>query len=235
MSVPFYEFRMQDNPRVWDLQILHDAHGNARGDKNRWAELRRRPKRSDLIPPLELAVERAGKIRDITFVHCEIPVLSPHVADVLRKLAGERIELIPAKVQDVPGDYFVMNVLSEVKCLDEAKTRYVQKWTEYYWQPHRVGEYAMIEGLVINPELAARHNLFRLWGHNSRLIVSASIKEAFEREGFTGVDFIDVCSPQPTLAEMAAQRKKMREFYDHLLAPAIEECNTPQKLGALLR
>ena len=222
MSVPFYQFRMRDMPQTQSFQILHDARGDARGAKNRWADLRRRAKRTDLIPPLELAVERAGKARDITFVACEIPVLHSRVAEVLRSLAGDDIELIPAKVQGTPEDFYVMNVLSDVKCLDETKTRYVQKWTEDSDQPYRADEYRSIEGLVINPDLAAGHNMFRLWGSYTEIIVSAAVKEAFEREGFTGVDFIDVCSPQPTLAEMATERKRMREFYDNLLAPVVE-------------
>jgi len=222
MSVPFYEFRMRNLPQTWRFKVLRDASGSGAKNKYDWGDLTW-ARHVDLIPPLEIVIVRDGEYRDVSFANSTcVPVLSSRAAAVVRAQAEKDIELIPAKVQGVPDDFFVMNVLSEVKCLNETKTRYVQKWTEDSGQPHRVGEYRSIEGLVIYPELAVGHSMFRLWGYNTRLIVSASIKEAFEREGFTGVDFIDVCSPQPTLAEMAARRKKMREFYDRLLAPAVE-------------
>lgn len=221
MSVPFYEFRMRDVPRFWGFEILRDASGDPKKGRYGWRDLAW-AWRVDVVPPLELAVERTGKPCDVTFVGCNIPVVPPHVADVLRSLAGDEIELIPAKVQGMSGDFFVVNVISEVKCLDEVKTRFVEKWTADSDQPHRAGEYRSVDGLVINPELARGHNIFRIWGSRTEIIASAAVKEEFDREGFTGVNFIDVCSPQPTLAEVAAERKKMRDFYAALLAPVIE-------------
>ncbi len=221
MSVPFYEFRMRDLPGFWGFEILRDASGDPKKGRYGWRDLAW-ARRVDVVPPLELAVERSGKPCDVTFVECNIPVVPPHVADLLRSLAGDDIELIPAKVQGMSGDFFIVNVICEVKCLDESKTRFVEKWTADSDQPHRAGEYRSVDGLVINPELASGHNIFRIWGSRTEIIASAAVKEEFDREGFTGVNFIDVCSPQPTLAEVAAERKKMRDFYADLLAPAVE-------------
>lgn len=213
---------MQDMPHTWDLRILHDASGGQATNKYDWGDLTwARP--VAVVPPLEIAEAKGGEPRDVSFANSTmVPVLSQRATDVVRDLANDEIELIPANVHGQTEDFYVMNVLSEVKCLDETRTQYFKKWTEDSEQPHRAGDYRMIEGLVINPDLAVGHNIFRLWGWNVATIVSAAIKEAFDREGFTGAVFMDVCSPKPSLAEVAAARKKMRQFYEDLLFPVTE-------------
>ena len=121
-----------------------------------------------------------------------VPVLSSDAAKIISRLASDEVELIPARFQGEAGEYFVMNVRSVVKCVDEQRTQYVEKWTS----PDRAGDYRMLWGITINPAAAEGHNLFRLAGFLQAMIASLAIKEAFEGKELTGVQFHDVCSPR---------------------------------------
>jgi hypothetical protein len=159
-----------------------------------------------------------------------VPVLSSHAAQVLRPLARDEIELIPACIEGEAADYFVLNILSVVKCLNEHKTRYVKKWTANSSRPERAGGYSMLLGIVIDPSDAVGHNLFRLGGSVGHIIASRAVKEAFERAGLTGARFRDVCSPKVPAEEVGGSEPRYAEFYEQLLMPLVETYGPVQRI-----
>src|SRR5438046_122391 len=112
----FYEFTFPDEigPEAWDLKILRDARGEEAASFG-WANLTW-ARHVDIVPPLEIAIERYGRPFDVTFIHGNVPILSSRAADLLRLLAGSEIELIPARVPGQTDYYFAMNIISMVKC-----------------------------------------------------------------------------------------------------------------------
>ncbi|MGA2233265.1 MAG: hypothetical protein ABSH22_20370 [Tepidisphaeraceae bacterium] len=140
MDAPFYEFLRLDSPDKWRLEIQRDRRGADGGD-NRWKDFTW-ARRVDVAPPLQISVLKTGAKRDVTFdIATSAPVLSARAAQILRSLGDEDIELISARVEGEADEYFVMNVLSLVKCLDEEKTQLVEKWTTDSYRPDRTGEY----------------------------------------------------------------------------------------------
>jgi hypothetical protein len=189
----FYELAMSDVLDRWRLSIVSDA-GGERGLRYGWMDLAW-ARHVPVVPPLQLIVEKCGERADVSFVRAAIPVLSSRAAEIVRSLTtASEIELIPAQIAGETAEYFVLNVLSVVRCLDEQKTRYVRKWTKDSIRPDRAGDYRTLLGVVIDPSVAQGHNLFRLGGSLVELIASQSIKEAFDSDGLTGVSFRDVCS-----------------------------------------
>jgi len=196
MSVPFYEMLRLDSSENWHLKIMRDALG-ADGAGYRWRDLTW-ARHVEVAPPSEIIIDKAGLKNYFTLdIAAGAPVLSARAAQFIHPLAGGEINLIPARVKDESAEYFVMSILSRVKCVNETKTQYVEKWTKDSYRPDRAGEYKMLWGIVIDPKPAMEHNLFRLWGSSQHVIVSHAIKKMFEQEGLTGARFCDVCTPKP--------------------------------------
>jgi hypothetical protein len=224
MNELFYQMVREAGPEKWHLKIMRDARG---AGVYHWRDLAW-ARRVDVAPPFEIAVKKLGERRDVTFeVAGGAPVLSSRAARTVRLLAGNEIELIPARVEGESDEYFVLNVLHAVKCLDEEKTQYVEKWTSDSYRPDRAGEYKTLRGIVIDPKLAGDHRLFRLWGsYSSGVIAAGAVKEGFEREGLSGASFTDLCSPRPSFEEeieLARERQRRYDrFYEQLFGPLAE-------------
>jgi hypothetical protein len=180
----------------WHLRIMRDARGGD-GAGYRWRDLTW-ARHVDVAPPLEITIAKRGIERDITLdIGAGAPILSTRAATVIRSLGFDDVELLPAVLEGRKDEYFVMNVLSVVKCVDEDRTQYVEKWTNDSYRADRTGEYKRLMGIVIHPSLATGRNLFRIWGSfAASIIVSRAMKEALEQNDVTGVRFRDVCSPK---------------------------------------
>jgi hypothetical protein len=182
---------------------------------------------------LQISVLKTGAKRDVTFdIATSAPVLSARAAQILRSLGDEDIELISARVEGEADEYFVMNVLSLVKCLDEEKTQLVEKWTTDSYRPDRTGEYKRLWGIVIDPAPAIGRKFFRLWGSRQHIITSRAVKEIFEREGMTGVRFSDVCSPKRSLEEELKAKSRYQKFYERLLEPLVAVYGPVQRISS---
>ena len=193
MDVPFYQIWTSDSPESWHLRILRDELGTEAA-RYSWRDLTW-AKRVNIAAPLHVSITKGGVKDDISFAEGMVPIVSAR-AKVIRSLADNELELIPSRIQGEIAEYFALNILSVVECLDEAKTQYVEKWTLDSARPDRVGGYKMLWGIAIDSRAAGTHNLFRLGGFRQHIIASFAIKNAFEKEGFTGACFRDVRTPR---------------------------------------
>jgi len=122
-----------------------------------------------------------------------VPVVRARVAEILTRLAPADVELIPAFADGFQEQLFVVNVITEKRCIDDAACLYVSKYTEADSAAFsdRVGGYFRVSGLKINKSRVDNAQIFRTWGW-SALIVSEEIKKAFEAAHVTGAKFVEV-------------------------------------------
>lgn len=146
--------------------------------------------------PIKAQISHPGKKRAFVFAGVEgTPVGSEALANVLRTLAPEDVQLFPVSIEGEPERYFVVNAIKVVDAIDEARCREVHHDDEDDPAPEYEGEYNWIYGLRIDPSKTEGAHVFRLKKFKTALIVSEDIKNALERAGNLGVSFERVTEP----------------------------------------
>ncbi|WP_224247988.1 imm11 family protein [Hyalangium gracile] len=104
----------------------------------------------------------------------------------------QEVQFIPARVDEQPEPYFVLNTLRTIRCIDEARSGEIDFWRPEHGEPERVGAYRAVHGLKVDPTKIEGAHIFRTWGWSVALIVSEHLKDILEREHITGVKFVEV-------------------------------------------
>jgi len=187
-------FQVSDNVYVkgrWYVSSPVDGNGN---------DLRgafRNCRQVDVVLPVHLPLSRHAKIGkplDYSEIDCEIvPVVSARVADLLLRLAPKDIQIVAAIADGFPDQYFIVNVVTERRCIDEAASASIEKYTEDDRDtfPNLVGSYFYVGGLKIDKAKVEDAKVFRTWGWGS-IIVAEEIKDAFEAAHVKGAMFKEV-------------------------------------------
>jgi hypothetical protein len=145
----------------------------------------------DVASPLTMSVRRPGPPLDFTLGDFDVPVATGRVAQLLARVASTDIQRFPIQINGHEGDYEIINVISRVECIDLNRSD-ITYWTEEDGLPDMVGRPQMIADLIIDPELAKGHHLFRPQGWEVALVASDIVKAIFEEERITGVTFRQV-------------------------------------------
>jgi hypothetical protein len=120
-----------------------------------------------------------------------MPVLNSRSIKLLKECLHSRYQTFRANVENYPNDYVVVNFLECRECIDESRSVFV-KWGVGDGRPDKIGQYRQVSTLRINPTRVDILDAFRLDGWNVALIVSETIRLAFERQKITGVRFLPV-------------------------------------------
>lgn len=125
-----------------------------------------------------------------------IPVVSSKFGDIISKMCDGYVQRIPVKIKNCDG-WEVLKVLHCVDCLDLNRSL-----IDYYpadlsdpWvamNPERAGCPRGIRRLSVEPQRCAGMVLFRIRKWEVPIIVGGALKSLIEREGLTGVKFIEV-------------------------------------------
>jgi len=148
----------------------------------------------DIQETLILPVSRPGRALDFTLTGLAIPVVSSPVVALFERLGIQhQVQFIPASIDKQPGQYFILNVLRIIRCIDDARCEEVRYWKPEDGQPDKVGQYHVVTGLRIDPSQVGDAHIFRPWGWGAGvLLVSGLLKDAMEQEGLTGLQFTEV-------------------------------------------
>ncbi|QAT85995.1 hypothetical protein EJ065_4444 [Corallococcus coralloides] len=117
--------------------------------------------------------------------------MNDRLASVFREMAPSDVQLFRATVDGQPDLYHVLNVVRQIRCIDDAACEEVQirSASEY---TERIGEYSSVSGLRIDKSKIGDVRVFRTWGWHSPLIVDDEIKDALEATGIAGGKFEEV-------------------------------------------
>ncbi len=142
---------------------------------------------------LRIPIYRPGKPLDFTTAGAgRTPVISELIASVFRAMAPNDVQLFEATVDGQAESYYVLNVARQIRCIDDAASEEVQRYTGEGAQAHRAGEYRAVSGLRIDKSKVGDARVFRLWGWHPPIIVDGDLKEALERTGIVGARFDEV-------------------------------------------
>lgn len=149
--------------------------------------------RALVIDYILFPVNPVGVELEFTISTLGIPVLHGRVTSLLQELnLLQNVQLIPAHIEGHKAPYFILNPLSIVRCVDDARCEEVQYWGPEDGEPTRVGQYRDIVGLKIDHSKVGDVNIFRPWGWQVALIVSERVKQTMEDEDVIGPRFIEV-------------------------------------------
>jgi hypothetical protein len=183
-------FDMMDNMRLpgrWVLDGPFDEQGEEidswQFGEGRRVELARTPC---------FSMSHQGRALDISQTGLGVPVVHGRVAAILEQLCGKDVQLLPARLEGQVAPWFILNVLRIIRCIDEARCEYVERWKPEDNRPDKVGEYRNVRGLKVDPsKVGYDAHIFRPWGWRVAILVSEPLKQALEQEGITGVKYIE--------------------------------------------
>jgi hypothetical protein len=136
---------------------------------------------------VRVAILYDGEPTDFSFASDEVPIVARKFSKLIETVARDQIQRIPAEIENHGAEYDIVNALNQVDCVDETKSRFT-KWTEGDKRPDKIGDYKMVK-LVIDASRTRDLEIFRPKGWRISLIVSGSIKAAWEENGGTGLAF----------------------------------------------
>ncbi|WP_141617526.1 DUF1629 domain-containing protein [Myxococcus sp. AB036A] len=167
---------------------------NTRGEQieDPWLFVQGKP--VELHERLRIPIEQPGEPLDIGFAGTGLtPVVSERVASVFREMAPDDVQLFPVDVDGQIRPFFILNIARELRCIDEAACREVQKFSaDEELHADRAGEYRSVIGLRIDKAKVTGARVFRLWGWPQPIILDEEIKDALEANGIFGGKFDEV-------------------------------------------
>jgi hypothetical protein len=187
--MPKYYELMDDrhHPERWHLGGPLDAQGQ---ELDPWQFRKGRSLSLECVPRFPLDVP--GHPLDFCWAAFAIPVVHARVAQLFQQLKVREVQFIPVQVEAHAEPYFILNALQLIPCIDDSRCEEVRYWKSEDGQPEKVGEYRRVAGLRIDPMKVSDARVFRPWGWRVALIVSEDLKLALEREGLTGMRFVEV-------------------------------------------
>jgi hypothetical protein len=183
-------FELWDDMRIpgrWVLGGPVDAHGQ---EVDPWQFSEGRV--LELPARLRLFVSHAGCGLDFSLTGLGLAVVHGRVVRLFERMGIQEAQFIPAEVEGHADPYFILNTLSIVRCIDDARCEEVQYWQPEDGQPEKVGEYRVVAGMRVDPTKIGVSRIFRPWGWPVAIVVSEELKQAMVEEGITGTKFIEV-------------------------------------------
>lgn len=120
---------------------------------------------------------------DCLSINALIPLIAPVLAEHIRHIAGDAVQLVPANLIAADGsrsDYALLNVLELVECIDPRLSLpiYIQ------------GALVDFHRLVFSSGCMGERAFARERSKHSLLLVSNWAKEALMKKGYTGLHFM---------------------------------------------
>jgi hypothetical protein len=183
-------FQLHDDvyaPERWELKGPFDAAGQEPDDV--WQFTGGHPVKDP--GPLFMKYDVPGQTLDYSHGGLDIPIVHARVAEVLTRLAPQDVQLLPIKVEEQTGPYFILVVTRLIRCIDE-KASQIDLWTPEDGVPEKVGQYSSVQYLHIDRSRVGDAQIFRLQDWEVVIIVSEELKDALERIKATGMSFTEV-------------------------------------------
>lgn len=133
-----------------------------------------------------------GSPLDFSWAAFSIPVVHERFAKLFERLHVDGAQFIPVQVEDHPGNWYILNALRTIHCIDDARCGEVQYWKPEDNRPDKLGEYRAVYAMRIDSTKVGDVRIFRPWGWRVALIVAEDIKQAIEAEGLSGARFVEV-------------------------------------------
>lgn len=130
----------------------------------------------------------------VDFQPCRYPVLSERFFTHLNAIAPGTIQFLPFRMQQADGSneitgYGLGQILNRVDCLDKERTQVADGvWRSF----PPLGNFHIRGDICLRRQAVRDHQIFRVLGTSSKLVVREDIKETVAAHGFTGCRFIEL-------------------------------------------
>jgi hypothetical protein len=115
-----------------------------------------------------------------------VPLISPGVASLMEQFCSDDIQLIKCAVKfsnHKSEEYFIVNILNQVACLDKARSRF----SLIPGTPQIMG----FTHIATRPSCLGAHHIGRESEYTPFIFVSEHLKLEFERHQWIGYSFVD--------------------------------------------
>ena len=183
-------FKLYDDvyvPGRWHLDNPTDSQGREVDDP--WVFRRGEPVRIE--GGVKVPIEHAGCALDFSLAGLSVPIVHVKAASIFTELAPGDVQLLPVDIKGQPDQYLILVATRLIRCIDEQASR-IRLWTHEDGLPHKVGQYASVRDMRIDPSKVGGAKVFRAQGWLGPLIISGELKDALERASITGVKFEEV-------------------------------------------
>ena len=147
--------------------------------------------RLDGAEPLRADVYHVGVVLDFCHTTFGAPIATKAIAVAVSSIVGVDVQCIPITISGQTGRV-VLNALRSIRCVDESRSEF-DNWTEQDERPDKLGKYHYISRLVLERNaIPPDAHFFRVKDWTICLIVSEVVKDAMERVGCYGAEFIEL-------------------------------------------
>jgi hypothetical protein len=175
-------------PGRWELGHPRDEHGVKL--VNPWQFRMGRP--SSWAESIRIPVKIPGNTLDYSHAAFSVPVVTSRVAAIFERLAPNDVQLFPVEVEGQTDDFFIVNAVRRVNCIDDESSEEARYWTPEDGLTDKVGTYLSVWGMHLDARSLGSARVFRPLHWEVVLVVPEDIKLALEDIGATGVRFKDV-------------------------------------------
>lgn len=188
LNVKYYQiFADVDRPDRWWLGIPRDTSGR---EVNVWDFLRGEELR---INNLQIPIDEEGEELDITWAPFDIPIVSQKCGEIIRSVAPQSVQLIPASLPNA-RQVLVVNILSIVDCLDYERSS-LSVYPSDYYRKDLVGKPQAVLRLMIRPDKTQGMHLFRVANYKTALVASDRLLGALAEARCTGYVVLSEVTP----------------------------------------
>jgi len=142
--------------------------------------------------PLHASITHIGYVLEWCHTSFGVPIATKALADAIRSVVGPDVQCIPVTIGGQSG-MMVLNALRVIRCVDEQRSEF-QKFTEDdSVRPDLAGQYRSVSKLVLDKSaIPPDAHFFRIKDSWIELIVSEVVKNAMERVGCYGAEFVEL-------------------------------------------
>ncbi|NPD22646.1 imm11 family protein [Corallococcus exiguus] len=173
----------------WELGHPQDAQGHEL--KTPW-QMFRTGRPSSWAGRVRIPIDIPGRTLDYSHASGSIPVVTSRVAAIFERLAPNDVQLFPVDIEGQSDDFFILNAIRRVNCIDDVASEQVRYWTPNDGLAEKIGTYIFVWGMRIDTTRLGNARVFRPLHWEVVLVIPEDIKLALESIGATGVQLKDV-------------------------------------------
>ncbi len=187
MSKSFYKISLMPEPSdAWQLSSGTDQFGNVVDSDQLTIG-----KRYTGPLPTHVQILKLGHQILFNMASFGVPVIETSLLQKIRSIATTEIDSYPVVVEKSNESFEIVNFLDVVDCFDYERTEYTL-WPDDDVRVDKRGKLRIVSGLRIDSEKANGHQIFRVQGWETSLIVSEDIANILRLTSNSGVTLLEV-------------------------------------------
>jgi len=141
---------------------------------------------------LRADIHHVGYVLDFCLTSFGVPIATKAVANAITSIVGLDLQCLPITISGQSG-MMVLNALRVIRCIDERRSEFLKFTEDDPVRPDLAGRYRSLPKMVLDRgAIPADAHFFRIKDWEIALIVSEVVKNAMERVGCYGAEFVEL-------------------------------------------